>query len=129
MPNESREGLQYSVFGVEAGWVGVLASPAGIRRLNLSQESPSDAIEGLTAAARSWRQKRTFRTCRLGWSDISAAMMLPSTTRWTGWDGLPEEGVGGRKIDPTRRDAQLRLDSPKHRQPWRCPRRGAGHAG
>ena len=50
MPNESREGLQYSVFGVEAGWVGVLASPAGIRRLNLSQESPADAIEGLTGA-------------------------------------------------------------------------------
>lgn len=47
MPNESREGLQYSVFGVEAGWVGVLASPAGIRRLSLSDESPAAAIEQL----------------------------------------------------------------------------------
>ena len=47
MPNESSDGLRYGVFEVAAGWVGVLASPAGIRRLSLSQESPADAIEQL----------------------------------------------------------------------------------
>jgi methylated-DNA-[protein]-cysteine S-methyltransferase len=48
MHKEPREGLHYGVFEVAAGWVGILASPAGIRRLNLSQESPADAIEHLT---------------------------------------------------------------------------------
>lgn len=47
MPGETCDGLQYGVFEVAAGWVGVLASPAGIRRLILSRESPADAIEGL----------------------------------------------------------------------------------
>ena len=47
MPNESIKGLRYGVFEVAAGWVGILASPAGIRRLSLSQESPADAIEQL----------------------------------------------------------------------------------
>ena len=51
MPNESSEGLQYGVFEVAAGWVGVLASPAGIRRLILSPESPADAIEQLTGGS------------------------------------------------------------------------------
>ena len=37
---------------VAAGWVGILASPAGIRRLSLSQESPADAIEFLTDGGR-----------------------------------------------------------------------------
>ena len=52
MPNESNDGLQYGVFEVAAGWVGVLASPAGIRRLSLSQESPADAIEFLADVGR-----------------------------------------------------------------------------
>ena len=47
MPNESGDDLRYGVFEVAAGWVGVLASPAGIRRLSWSQESPADAIEHL----------------------------------------------------------------------------------
>ena len=48
MPLNSSNDMRYGVFEVPAGWVGVLASPAGIRRLCLSQESPADAIEGLS---------------------------------------------------------------------------------
>ncbi|MDE2860705.1 MAG: methylated-DNA--[protein]-cysteine S-methyltransferase [Chloroflexota bacterium] len=48
MPNDSSEALRYGVFEVAAGWVGILASPAGIRRLSLSPESPADAIERLS---------------------------------------------------------------------------------
>lgn len=48
MTKESSDDLRYGVFEVATGWVGVLASPAGIRRLSLSQESPADAIEGLS---------------------------------------------------------------------------------
>ena len=47
MRDDSRVDLRYGVFPVEMGWVGVLASPDGVRRLSLSQESPADAIESL----------------------------------------------------------------------------------
>ncbi len=60
MLNESCEGLQYGVFEVAAGWVGVLASPAGIRRLNLSQESPADAIEGLMGGGQAPAEEAHF---------------------------------------------------------------------
>ena len=49
MRNESSVGLRCGVFPVAMGWVGVLASPDGIRRLSLSQESPADAMESLGA--------------------------------------------------------------------------------
>ncbi len=52
MRSEPGESLRCGVFAVDGGWVGVLASPAGIRRLSLSPESPADAIESLGAAGR-----------------------------------------------------------------------------
>ena len=52
MRSEPVENLRYGVFQVDAGWVAVLASEVGIRRLSLSEHSPADAIERLGAAGR-----------------------------------------------------------------------------
>ncbi len=42
----------YAVLPTSLGWVGVLASPGGIRRLTLPQASPPEAVEGLGPKAR-----------------------------------------------------------------------------
>ena len=95
MHKEPREGLHYGVFEVAAGWVGILASPAGIRRLSLSQESPADAIERLTGGRDGWAAESHFPDLEARLERYFRGEDTPySTTSWTSWGRNSRRGRG-----------------------------------